>query len=116
MDSITVKDMLLEMETGAPFSCTVVSYDARRKEGGKVVEYTEAQLLATEPKPNAAGRPLTQVEEWTERKANASRKAPGHRKWYTRNIRVLQNGHPTSIIRKIHPPLVVLFNQKIVVA
>lgn len=116
MDQITVKDMLLEMETGAPFSMTVVSYNAKHKEGGKVIEYGEAVLLSTEKKPTTAGRPLTPHEELGYRKEAAKRKAPNHRRWYTRNIRVLQNGHPTAIIRKIHPPLVILFNEKIVVA
>jgi len=116
MDQITVKDMLLEMESGAPFSMTVVSYNARHKEGGKVIEYAEAVLLSTQPREGAAGRGATQVEEWQGRKEAAKRKAPNHRKWYTRNIRVLQNGHPTAIVRKVHPPLVILFNQKIVVA
>jgi len=104
------------MESGAPFSIQVITYDARRKEGGKVVEYGEAVLLSAEEKESLIGRPKTQIEDWAERKATARRKAPKHRKWYTRNIRVLQDGHPTSIVRKIHPPLVTLFNQQIVVA
>lgn len=118
MEQITVKDMLSEMEAGLPFSMTVVSYNARHKEGGKVMQYGEAVLLAEQPREEAgaSGRQPTQAESWAERKEAAKRKAPAHRKWYTRNIRVLQDGHPTSIIRKIHPPLVVIFNGKTVTA
>lgn len=117
MDQITVRDMLSEMETGAVFSLTFVTYDRKRKRGGRIEEIAQAVLLKHDPKATNdifAGRPATPREQKVQQLAEL-RRAPQHHKWYTRNIRLLVNGHPTGEIRKIHPPLVALFNQKIVV-
>lgn len=114
MEIITIRQMLRAMETGAPFSCTVVSYDRRRRKGGQIIEYGEARLLREDEEKQAAGaRPLTKQEKLAA--ALKETKTPRHGKWYTRNIRILQDGHPTSLIKKIHPPLVVFFNHKQVV-
>jgi hypothetical protein len=40
---------------------------------------------------------------------------PNHQPNYTRNVRLTSAGTPTSIIKKIHPPLLIEFNGKIVV-
>lgn len=118
MDQITVRDMLAEMETGNPFSMTFVTYDRKRKKGGRIEDIGEAVLLKRDPKATNdifANRPATPHERRVKKLAEL-RRAPKHRKWYTRNIRLLLNGHPTSEIRKIHPPLVTTFNHKTVVA
>ncbi|PHN06942.1 hypothetical protein CRP01_09000 [Flavilitoribacter nigricans DSM 23189 = NBRC 102662] len=110
--------MLATMETGRPFSLTFVTYDRKRKCGGRIEDIAEAVLLHRDPESTTdtfANRPATPHEKKVQQLAEL-RRDPGHRKWYTRNIRLLVNGHPTGEIRKIHPPLVAIFNQKIVVA
>lgn len=107
---ITIAQCIEFMESGKPFSCKVVSYDLKRKSGGKILEYDEAILVQnTKEEEEEAGRPRTnretQVQRLTEMKRN-----PSHRKWYTRNIQLLQDGFPTSLIKKIHPPLIIEFN------
>lgn len=113
MNQITVKDMLAQMDAGAVFSIEFVTYDYQRKRGGNLLQYKEAKLFASEE----AGRGKTKLEETKARKALIKQgRNPNHRRWYTRNIRILQEGQSTSLIVKIHPPLVTKFNDQIVVA
>jgi hypothetical protein len=116
---ITERDMLAYMETGKAFSLSCVSYDRKRKTGGKVVQYAEAILVQAKKEAKAnARRSLTPTEKRDIEARTAHQgpsKNPHHRKFYTRNIRILQDGHPTSIQRKIHPPLVIEFNGKRVI-
>lgn len=116
MNQITERDMLAQMESGQPFAITVITFDEQRKRGGEIVEYPEVQLVQAEKKAiSTVKRSLTPEELRRMRAAdNPDGRDPNHQHWYTRNVRVLQNGHPTGIIRKIHPPLVVLFNSKLV--
>ena len=112
MQSISTKQVLSEMETGKPFSIKVISYDRRRSsKTGKIKEYPEA-ILETAKIRNQGGRPPTEQEKLKAKLANPERlyKNPKHKKWYTRNIRELQNGHPINIIHTIHPPLIIEFN------
>jgi hypothetical protein len=115
MAQITVKDMLEEMELGQPFSLQYVTFDMRRRKGGRIITHHEARLLQKDDQK--ATRARTKMEDDIERAAliKAGRD-PRHMKWYTRNIVLLQDGVPTSVVLKIHPPLVLLFNEMIVVA
>jgi hypothetical protein len=110
---ITVKQALFNMKTGEVFSLRVVSYDRKRKKGGEIDEYHEAVLLReaeyTDMKP---ARAMTPIEAM---KTRLDRRDPNHQDFKTANIRILQNGHPTSLIKKIHLPLLVEFNGKTVV-
>ena len=118
MEQITVKAMLAAMETGDPFSVVYVTHDRKRRKGGRIHRIPEAVLLQQDPNLAAgtfAHRPATPNERKI-MELNELRRAPHHQKWYTRNIRLLMNGYPTSEIRKLHPPLVILFNNLIVVA
>lgn len=113
---ITERDMLEVMETGRAFSCLAVSYDVKRKTGGKVLHYPEAVLVqaSKEAKANAR-RTLTPAEQRAMEARNAAGgtpRNPHHRRFYTRNIRILQDGQPTMIQRKVHPPLIIEFNGK----
>ncbi len=117
-NQITVKDMLKEMETGDPFSIKYITFDRQRKKGGHIEQYKEAVLLIKPVlviQPESEGRSPTLIEQ-KKKKLERLRKRPNHKEWYTRNIQLMVNGHPTGERRKIHPPLVVLFNNKIVVA
>ena len=112
--AITLLDMLKQMKTGEPFSCTVVTYDRKRSKGGTIIEYGEARLY--EPRAQqAATRAATRVEQLREELKSSHTRRPNHGKYFTRNIQLLINGHPTSEIRKMHPPLVVIFNNEIVI-
>ena len=118
MNQITVRDMLAQMETGALFSISYLTYDRQRKRGGRVEQYSEAVLLRRPEErtaPTAGERTPTTIERKRKQLAQL-RRNPQHHRWYTRNIQLLVDGHPTSQHRKIHPPLVILFNSQIVVA
>lgn len=106
--AITLKDIVAQMQTGEVFSCTVISYDKKRKTGGRVLEYAQLRLVGFDRKEKKS-RPETRLET-LQRKT----KAPRHYKHFTRNAQILVNGHPTSQVVKIHPPLVTKFNQQIV--
>jgi len=105
MNTITLLEMLKEMETGRTFSLTTISYDRKRKTGGGVITYLEASLYQPE-KRNGKG-----VAKAALQRKELSRR-PNHGKWFTRNIQLMQDGYPVDIIKKIHPPLVVAFNGK----
>ena len=116
MNQITVKEMLEDMDTGADFSISYIKYDRNRKKGGERIDVLQAQLLQPD-KEEKVGRGKTPLEELKQRTAQVKAgRDPRHMKWYTRNIRILQDGAPTSLVHKIHPPLVLLFNDQIVVA
>ena len=113
---ITVGQMLKQMETSIRFSITVISYDRKRKTGGEIKESPEACLVMADKEKLERGRPKTAEEQEREGQMLSAEKKPAHYLWYTRNIRLLQAGTPTALIRKIHPPLVVEFNGKKVIA
>jgi hypothetical protein len=116
MDVISIKELLAEMETGKPFSVKVISYDRKRKRGGKILHYSEAILINKEEEFVNLHRGQTNQEKKEAMLSDlAMPKDPRHRIHYTRNIRILQNGFPTSLIKKIHPPLIIEFNSKKVV-
>ena len=117
-DIISIGQCLAHMHSGRAFSCEVYTYDRRRKTGGELRHYEEAVLLRPDgPGAEAAtGRPATRMEHLRAELARPKLpKNPHHRRWYTRNIRILQAGHPTGIVRKLHPPLLRRFNGKTVV-
>lgn len=112
-DTISVADCLKTMHSGAVFGCKVVSFDHNRRTGGEVLEFLEAQMVAPEePDPTRVRRAATAQE------ASVSllrRSFPNHRNWFTRNVRLCAGGTPTDIIKKIHPPLLMEFDGKVVV-
>lgn len=101
---ITTKDILEEMKTGNIFSCRVVTYDRKRKTGGKILEIHQAVLVQKEERD----RPMTNIEQ----KQLQKKRGANHRKHYTRNIKLCVDGIPTEQIVKIHPPLILEFNGK----
>ena len=106
-NTITIRDMLDDIEAGLICSIVVITYDRKRNTGGKVKHYPEIMIYR---EGMELGRPLTEAEQ----KQFGQKKAPRHGKHYTRNMVIMQNGTPTSIIRKIHPPLVMKYNGKTV--
>ena len=112
MEQITVRDMIRYMESGAAFSLIYITFDDRRNKGGKVLAFREAMLLQHSPRQ---GERQATTKEAKQEELKNLRKDPHHGRWYTRNIRLLVNGFPSSVVKKIHPPLVVVFNHQIVV-
>jgi hypothetical protein len=126
MKIITVKQCLEIMDSGKPFYCLVVTYDRQRRKGGRIMEM-DAQIekkgahdwqlpsreIGTRPEeqPAAAARPMTDYEAKLAALSapDDTSRNPNHKHWYTRNVRVLVNGHPTDIV-KIHPPILWEFN------
>ena len=100
MSTISVGEMLEEMQTGSIFSLEYVKLDRKRNTGGEIARFPQAMILQAEQKKIVTG---------SERKVIRARKAQ-HRKHFTRNIVICAEGSPTNIIRKIHPPLVLTFN------
>lgn len=114
MEIITVKQCLKVIETGLPFTAVRVTYDRRRKKGGKKEEI-EAIFLVKAKRPAVDGlRPPTKMEE-KKLQLETSRRNPNHKKWFTRNVALAVNGVASSEIRTIHPPLFLTFNGKKVV-
>ncbi len=92
------------------------TYDRKRKKGGTVEEMVCQLATGREIPDNIQGRALTEVEkiqfgpdDVDDDNLNVTRK-PNHSEWYTRNVRIMANGHPTSVLFKIHPPLIKSFN------
>ena len=110
---ITVAQALKQMETGNPFTLAFVKYDRRRRTGGELREI-EARLCISDKKkapPVVEGREMTPRErKLHELKYPDNSRNPNHRHWYTRNVEITVNGHPTGEIIKVHPPLFVEFN------
>lgn len=111
---ITIRECLEIMHSGESFSLKVVSFDRRRKDKtGQVQEYQEAQLVwgdggNDQVKPQGE-RPQTDLERALGGTV-MDKRDPHHADWYTRNIRILQNGQRTEMLRKIHPALIIEFN------
>lgn len=115
MNVISIKEVINTIDSGAPFSCKVVSYDRKRKRGGTIKIIDEGRVarndqIGSSPFTSGTGseRPLTKMEQLEA----AKKKAPRHKKNYTRNVIILQEGMDTSLIEKIHPPLIIAFNGK----
>lgn len=96
------------MESGIVFNCIVLSYDRKRKKGGEVMEFHEARLYQPGTKD------VTNMTVVERKLYERNQRKPNHGVHFTRNVRILQAGHPTDIIRKLHPPLVMKFNGKTV--
>jgi len=116
---ITLRECLEVMHSGAVFSLRVVTFDRRRAaKCGKIIEYPEASLVwgdggndrsrkaVAERAPTALERALSGMDDMDKRD-------PQHANWYTRNIRLHQQGAPTEAIKKIHPALIIEFNGEI---
>jgi hypothetical protein len=119
MEIITVAQVLKEMETGRAFDLTFVTYDRRRKGTGGELRSVRAVLLCPDtdqPEPEPGQRPPTRTEaNRAALDAQENGRNPNHSKWYTRNIVMVVDGHVTSQVRTVHPPLFAVFNGRTVV-
>jgi len=109
------------MHSGAVFSLRVVAFDKRREDKTGPVMHCEQAVLVwgdggKDKKERASERPLSQIEKELSgmlADSDTLKRNPSHQKHYTRNIRILVDGKPTEVIRKIHPLLIIEFNGQI---
>lgn len=107
---ISFREILEYFKKDQVFTCRVLSYDKKKGTGGEVLEY-RGVLLQRDPQilmRNATDKELK--EQGLEDLRN-----PNHSKHYTRNINIVtKDGFKTTIIRKIHIPLLIEFNNQTV--
>jgi hypothetical protein len=77
------------IDLGEVFSCKVVSYDAERKTGGQIKDYSE--LVISRKKAERDNTPL-----------ESTSKVQNHYEHFTRNTLKCVDGITTSIYCKIH--------------
>lgn len=102
VETITLKEVLAFMDTGAPFSIAFVTYDEKRKTGGEWIEVKRAEKYV----------PFTRAEQERLDKAQPKVgifKNPHHYENSTRNIQI-----PNGEIRKVAIRLIRRFNGKVV--
>ena len=103
LDSITLKEVLQQMDSGARFSLAFVTADKYKKKGGEWIEIAEAwkgfERTEQQRRSSAKTQPKTVIM-----------KNPNHFENSTRNI-CLPNGE----IRKVHIRLIRRFNNKIII-
>ena len=109
---ITRKDCMQRLEAGETVTMEVYTYDEKRGKGGKIETYecrleTGAKAAIGDDTPHYEAEDADDADDAPTEKRT---KSPNHSKWYTRNIRLYVNGHPSSQIRKIHPLLIRTFN------
>ena len=117
MNHITLREIMTHVRSGDPFSMKYVTFDRVRKKGGEITEVTEAigmKVPTDQELKESLKREPTQTEARRIELARLSARNPNHRKHLTMNYQLLQDGIPTSIIRKFHPALCIEFNGKIV--
>jgi len=110
----TVKECLDYMESGRAWSCRYVTYNRQKKTGGEVEVVFEA-VLAREEEGANSDRNQTRAEQRNNIQKKEALKNPNHSQWYTRNYVLCEGGIPSSIVRKLHPPLLIEFNGEKVV-
>jgi hypothetical protein len=94
---ISLRDATRHIDSGKPFTCKVVKYNAQRKTGGQIMD---VEGILAKKAYSVTDRPVLE------------RKYQNHHEHYTRNIALTVAGYPTSQIVKIHPPLIIEFEGK----
>ncbi|MCA0334483.1 MAG: hypothetical protein LCH44_11110 [Bacteroidetes bacterium] len=114
METISIRQMLMELESGKVGSMQFVTYNKTLNTGGKIKVIEEGYLMH---KDRELGKQMRREEEAETDlpKTEIKTRNPKHYMHYTRNIHILKNGVPTGQMIKIHPPLVLIFNGKKVV-
>lgn len=108
MNRISLKEVLKIMLTGKTFHIEYITYDKKRKTGGNIREYNEAQLLMPEKKASTRRTDSSSPKNTEIRKT----KKPNHFEHATRNLKIFANGIPISGNKKCHIFLIRKFNRK----
>ena len=106
--TISIREMLEDMELGNVFSLQVVKFNKTAGTGGDLLVIEEGFV---------SHHTNTAVMEGNEKVhlSDIKKKSPRHWANYTRNVKILAAGEPTGKIVKIHPPLVLIYKGKKVV-
>ena len=99
MKILHLKDALIEMKNGDPFSISFVTLDQARKVGGEIISIEKCMLASLNDELRKEIG-FTVTENKTDFK-----KKPKHYENATRNI-LMENGH----IKKVHIRLILQFN------
>jgi hypothetical protein len=101
MKSMSIVDCLQLLHAGSPVSIRVITADAHRKKGGKVIEYASVVIYRKNPINHTA----TSTNEVTNSVADSTGRSPNHNKHFTRNLLL-----PNNTIVKVHPILITHIN------
>ena len=104
MSTIGISEVIKRIDAGEMFSVSYVTYDAKRKSGGNLREFPEAQITFTKKEKALFAR--------SKKKAS---KPTAHYKNATRNIKTFIGGTEVAGNKRIHLYLITIFNGKTVV-
>lgn len=105
MAKLRLNDALKIMDNGEVFSIEYVTFDKKRKTGGRIKYYPEAKLLKSAKSTISGSTKSTSI------KAKKSTN-PNHWDNATRNIKILIDGVETSGNKKLHIFLILKLNGK----
>ena len=101
--TITLQQVLFQMDSGNPFSISFVTADNKKNEGGEWIDIAQAYKHEF-----VTRRQMNEAQKY-QPKSNVLSKNPNHYANSTRNIRL-----PNGEIRKLHIRLITKFNNQIV--
>lgn len=113
MNTVNLAQVMAIIDSGDPFSVEVCGCDRRRKRGGTLHSWTCQLNRFDVPQANRFVKPARMsAQEVAEIRSLFKRKEKNHFDNFTRNVVILQNGLPTSLVRDLHPPLILTINGK----
>jgi hypothetical protein len=110
-DILSFKEVLALMDKAEPFSIQFVTYDQRRPENtGEIRQYDEALLLVHAGKLYGSERGQTRMESVST--TQGTPRKPNTTDFFIRDIQPLTGGIPVGHPVRVHPRLILFFNQK----
>lgn len=107
---ISRTEMMTRLGVGEVASLEYCTLNLQRRTGGDRIELPEVQMLLPledySEDHRTVGRSMTTIEQ----EAQTARKRPNHAEHYTRNFRLMIDGQPTGVIKKVHIRLIERFN------
>ena len=100
------------LENGAApvFSLSYIAYNKKKGKGGEIKSFDQA-ILCQDSRDQFTSKQKPSASTGTNESGSGSvRKNPEHLKNHTINIQIVNNGVLTSMIRKVHIPLITYFN------
>lgn len=108
-ETISIRQMLIRMESGEIGTFRVVKYNRRLGTGGDILVIKQGFL---QKKDRDMGKAIRKelAQDTQPMTPTAISKNPRHYINYTRNLHILENGRPTNRMIKIHPSLILNYN------